>query len=88
MLKIETSEAVSISLISSYRYHRERHGTDEAPLTSAAFDLNEFIKNNNAHINPRSTPWVRLEVRDMRGNLAWTRAVLRPELNSETSKTN
>ena len=81
VLKIETSEAFSISLISSYRYHRERRGTDEAPLTAAAFDLNEFIKQNNAHAYPRNTPWVRLEVRDMRGNLAWTSAFFLDELN-------
>ena len=83
VLKIETSEAFSISLISSYRYHRERRGTDEAPLTAASFDLNEFIRQNNAHEYPRNTPWVRLEVRDMRGNLAWTRAFFLDELNGK-----
>ena len=81
VLNVETSAAVSISLISSYRYHRECHGTDEALLNSAAFDLNEFIKKNNEHTNPRVVPWVRLEVRDARGNLAWTRAFLISELN-------
>ena len=81
VLHIETSAAVSISLSSNYRYHRERHGTDEQLLTSAAFDLNEFIKKNNEHTNPRSIAWVRLEARDARGNRAWTRAFLLPELN-------
>ncbi|MBE6630073.1 MAG: PHP domain-containing protein [Ruminococcaceae bacterium] len=83
VLKIETSEAVSISLIASYRYHRTCHGTPEAPLSGAAFDLNEFMKQNNAHENPRCTPCVRLEVRDRHGNFAWTRAFFLDELNEK-----
>ena len=83
VLKIETSDVVAISLVASYRYHRCCHGTAQAPLASAVFDLNEFIKQNNAHENPRCTPWVRLEVRDMRGDLAWTRAFFLDELNGK-----
>lgn len=83
VLHVETSAAYSISLISDHRYHRERHGTEEAPLTAASFDLNGFIKQCNAHAIPRRTPWVRIEVRDMRGNLAWTRAYFLGELEGK-----
>ncbi|MBQ9778146.1 MAG: hypothetical protein IJW22_04385 [Clostridia bacterium] len=80
VLSIETSDAFSITLVSNYRYHRQRHGSEEAPLSAATFDLNDFIKQNQAHAYPRCTPWVRLEVRDLSGNVAWTRAYMLDEL--------
>jgi hypothetical protein len=80
VLHINTSEAVSVALISNYRYHRKRHATENEPLTEASFDLNGFIEQNLAHEYPRWAPWVRLEVRDARGDLAWTRAYFLDEL--------
>ena len=80
MLHVTTSEAVSIALIASYRYHRKVSGTAEAPLTEAVFNLTEFIKQNNAHEYPRCEAFVRLEVRDAAGNLAFTRGYFLHEL--------
>jgi hypothetical protein len=74
VLHITTSGAASIALISNYRYHRKRYATEEQPLTEASFDLNGFIEQNLAHEYPRWAPWVRLEVRDAAGELAWRRA--------------
>jgi hypothetical protein len=80
VLHITTSGAASIALISNYRYHRKRYATEEQPLTEASFDLNGFIEQNLAHEYPRWAPWVRLEVRDAAGELAWTRAYFLHEL--------
>lgn len=80
VLHVSTSEAVSIALISNYRYHRKRHAAEEKLLTEASFDLKGFIEQNLAHEYPRWAPWVRLEVRDARGDLAWTRAYFLNEL--------
>ena len=83
VLHITTSEAVSVALISNYRYHRKRHAGEGEALTEASFDLNGFIEQNEAHEYPRWAPWVRLEVRDARGDLAWTRAYFLDELKGK-----
>ena len=83
VLHINTSEAVSVALISNYRYHRKRHAGEGEALTEASFDLNGFIEQNEGHEYPRWAPWVRLEVRDARGNLAWTRAYFLDELKGK-----
>ena len=83
VLHIATSEAVSVALISNYRYHRKRHAGEGEALTEASFDLNGFIEQNEAHEYPRWAPWVRLEVRDARGDLAWTRAYFLDELKGK-----
>jgi len=80
VLHIATSEAASIAMVSNYRYHRKHYGTDDQPLTEVTFDLNGFIKQNDEHEYPRWNPWVRFEVRDARGNVAWTRAYFLDEL--------
>lgn len=80
VLHITTSEAATISMVANYRLSMERRGTPEGPITHATFDLSDFIAKAKAHEYPRCTPWVRLEVRDLSGNLAWTRAYLVDEL--------
>ena len=83
VLHIFTSEAYSIALISNYRFHRKRHAEGEQLLCEASFDLNGFIEQNEAHEYPRWAPWVRLEVRDAHGDLAWTRAYFLHELKGK-----
>ncbi len=79
-LHISTSEAASIQLMTNYRYTRAKNGRADAPVTEACFDIAAFFEKNNAHAYPRSTPWLRLEVRDLAGNMAWTRAYFIDEL--------
>ena len=81
-LYISTSEAASVQLMTNYRYNRAKNGNAESPVTEACFDISAFFEKNAAHAYPRSTPWLRLEVRDLAGNMAWTRAYFIDELQS------
>lgn len=79
-LHVTTSEAASVQLMANYRYSRAKNGSAEAPVTEACFDIASFFEKNGEHAYPRSTPWFRLEVRDLSGNMAWTRAYFIDEL--------
>ncbi|MBQ2757248.1 MAG: hypothetical protein IJF31_02070, partial [Clostridia bacterium] len=83
VVHISTSEAVTIAMISNYRYHRKRRAKEDQLLTEASFDLNAFIKQNEEYEYARWAPWVRFEVRDARGDLAWTRAYFLDELKGK-----
>ena len=80
VLHVSTSEAASITVVANYRYSKKKNGAPEEPLTRAEFDLADFIEASNKHEYPRCTPFVRVEVRDLAGNLAWTRAYFAGEL--------
>ena len=82
MLHITTSDAVSIALISNYRYFRKVYASGDTLLNEAVFNLKEFIANNKAHQYPKCEAFVRLEVRDAVGNFAWTRAYRLHELEN------
>ena len=80
ILRVVTSDAASISMVTNFRLHSGRHAKDGKYLTEAVFDMNDFLAKHEAHEYPRSTPWVRIEVRDPVGNLAWSRAYFVDEL--------
>ena len=81
VVHVKTSAAVSVFLLTDIRFTRVAHGTEEAPLTEASFDINEFINGEReCKVCRRTAPRFRIEVKDRLGNKAWTRAYFLDEL--------
>ena len=79
-LHIVTSDVASIQVMGNYRFSRTKNGNRDNPVTEAVFNIANFFDDNNAHLYPRSAPWFRVQIRDLDGNKAWSRAYFLDEL--------
>ena len=74
------SDAVEVFLRTERRVTRGKRASEDAPVNSVAFDINQFIEDSKHEIAMRYRPWFRFEIKDRRGNLAYTRAYFLDEL--------
>ena len=71
---VECSEAAGIAIVTERRSLRNAKAAEGETLTSADFDLTKYIKDTKAASYLQWKPFIRLEVTDVYGRKAYTRA--------------
>ena len=81
VVHFKTSEVVFATLLTDIRYGKNKHGSEESPITEVAFDINDFIKSEReCKVCRRTKPYFRIEVKDKHGKRAFSRAYFLDEL--------
>lgn len=82
IVHVTTSPATHIKLVTDLRVTKSKLAPDNSFITEAQFDINSFIETaKDKTIKRRSLPWFRIEVKDERGQHAYTKAFFIDDLD-------